>query len=165
MERRHKRRISWRWFFITPNGSFWDPDYVYFNREGFEKNGGHYDNNGEFISGKGWDKENNCYESEKEDYDENEDENENEYNKNFNFGERDIDDLDEDIFDNDNLGKKDLFIKEIIEESKDGIKRNVKKDEKIENLNKEDKKEEEEEEDDKKEEEKSKKKTKFQKKK
>ena len=58
-------------FFITPNGSFWDPDEVYFNREGFDKHGGYYDDNGEYIPGKGWDDENNCYESEKEDeYDE-----------------------------------------------------------------------------------------------
>ena len=26
-------------FFVTPNGSFWDPDGVYFNREGFDKHG------------------------------------------------------------------------------------------------------------------------------
>ena len=53
-------------FFITPNGSFWDPDYVYFNREGFDKHGGRYDEKGEYVPGKGWDDELNCYESEKE---------------------------------------------------------------------------------------------------
>ena len=53
-------------FFITPNGSFWDPDYVYFSREGFDKHGGRYDENGEYIPGKGWDDNLNCYESEKE---------------------------------------------------------------------------------------------------
>ena len=53
-------------FFITPNGSFWDPDYVYFNREGFDKHGGRYDEKGEYVPGKGWDEELNCYESEKE---------------------------------------------------------------------------------------------------
>ena len=55
-------------FFITPNGSFWDQDYVYFNREGFDKHGGRYDENGEYIPGEGWDDNLNCYESEKEDY-------------------------------------------------------------------------------------------------
>lgn len=54
-------------FFITPNGSFWDPDYVYFNREGLDKHGGKYDEKGEYIPGPGWDEELNCYESEKED--------------------------------------------------------------------------------------------------
>ena len=53
-------------FFITPNGSFWDPDYVYFNREGFDKHGGRYDEKGEYIPGEGWDDNLNCYESEKE---------------------------------------------------------------------------------------------------
>ena len=56
-------------FFVTPNGSFWDQDYVYFNREGFDKHGGRYDQNGEYIPGEGWDDELNCYESEKEQYD------------------------------------------------------------------------------------------------
>ena len=55
-------------FFITPNGSFWDQDYVYFNREGFDRHGGRYDENGEYIPGEGWDDNLNCYESEKEDY-------------------------------------------------------------------------------------------------
>lgn len=55
-------------FFITPNGSFWDQDYVYFNRDGFDKHGGRYDENGEYVPGEGWDDNLNCYESEKEDY-------------------------------------------------------------------------------------------------
>ena len=54
-------------FFNTPNGSFWDPDGVYFNREGFDKHGGYYDDNNEYIPGKGWDEENNCYKDELED--------------------------------------------------------------------------------------------------
>ena len=53
-------------FFNTPNGSFWDPDGVYFNREGFDKHGGYYDDNNEYIPGKGWDEENNCYKDEDE---------------------------------------------------------------------------------------------------
>ena len=48
-------------FFTTPNGSFWDPDGVYFNREGYDKHGGYYDDNDEYVPGKGWDEENNCY--------------------------------------------------------------------------------------------------------
>ena len=63
-------------FFITPNGSFWDPDYVYFNRDGVDKHGGHYDEKGEYIPGEGWDDENNCYESENEFLDEYEDDEE-----------------------------------------------------------------------------------------
>ena len=63
-------------FFITPNGSFWDQDYVYFNREGFDKHGGRYDENGEYVPGKGWDDNLNCYESEKDNYDDEKEENE-----------------------------------------------------------------------------------------
>ena len=54
-------------FFNTPNGSFWDPDGVYFNREGFDKHGGYYDENNIYIPGKGWDEENNCYKDELDD--------------------------------------------------------------------------------------------------
>ena len=68
-------------FFNTPNGSFWDPDGVYFNREGFDKHGGYYDDNNIYIPGKGWDEENNCYKDELDDefasdHDPNEDEDE-----------------------------------------------------------------------------------------
>ncbi len=41
--------------------AFWDPDEVYFNREGFDKHGGYYDDNGQYIPGEGWDDYNNCY--------------------------------------------------------------------------------------------------------
>ena len=51
-------------FFNTPNGSFWDPDGVYFNREGYDKHGGYYDDNNEYVPGNGWDEENNCYKDE-----------------------------------------------------------------------------------------------------
>ena len=75
-------------FFNTPNGSFWDPDGVYFNREGFDKHGGYYDDNNIYIPGKGWDEENNCYKDELDDefasdHDPNEDEDE--------FGDIDMD--------------------------------------------------------------------------
>ena len=56
-------------FFITPNGSFWDPDGIYFNNEGYDKHGGFYEN-GIYIPGKGWDEENNCYKDELNDEDE-----------------------------------------------------------------------------------------------
>ena len=48
-------------FFTTPNGSFWDPDYVYFNREGYDKHGGYYDEELNYIPGEGWDEINKCY--------------------------------------------------------------------------------------------------------
>lgn len=53
-------------FYITPNGSFWDPDGVYFNREGLDKHGGYYDDNFEYHPGRGWIPELMCYEDEKE---------------------------------------------------------------------------------------------------
>ena len=58
-------------FFITPNGSFWDPDGVYFNRDGYDKHGGYYDDKTqEYVPGKGWDEINNCYKDEyNDDYD------------------------------------------------------------------------------------------------
>ena len=57
-------------FFNTPNGSFWDPDGVYFNREGVDKHGGYYDDNQEYVPGEGWDEINNCYKDEyNDDYD------------------------------------------------------------------------------------------------
>ena len=72
-------------FFTTPNGSFWDPDYVYFNREGYDKHGGYYDDNNEYIPGENWDEENQCYFD--EDY------------------ENDYDDEDDDYFDGDYGGE------------------------------------------------------------
>ena len=50
-------------FFTTPNGSFWDPDYVYFNREGYDRHGGYY----LYIPGENWDEKNQCYFDEIED--------------------------------------------------------------------------------------------------
>ena len=52
-------------FYISPNGSFWDPDGVYFNKEGFDRHGGFYDANLEYQPGKGWIKELMCYEDER----------------------------------------------------------------------------------------------------
>lgn len=53
-------------FYTTPNGSFWDPDGVYFNREGYDKHGGYYDDNLEYHPGEGWIEELMCYEDEKD---------------------------------------------------------------------------------------------------
>lgn len=75
-------------FFITPNGSkniflmiflgFWDPDGIYFNREGYDRHGGYYDdNNGKYVPGRGWDDMHNCYFDEEyddyEDFDDDDD--------------------------------------------------------------------------------------------
>ena len=79
-------------FFITPNGSFWDPDGVYFNRQGYDKHGGYYDDsNGEYVPGKGWDHVNNCYYDDDDDFYEDEEEEDH-------YGYNDDDDLlDEEI--------------------------------------------------------------------
>ena len=71
-------------FFVTPDGSFWDPDGVYFNNEGYDKYGGYY-KNGEYIPGKGWDEENYCYKDELNDEDEilSDDEQEDDQNDGF----------------------------------------------------------------------------------
>ena len=71
-------------FFVTPDGSFWDPDGVYFNNEGYDKYGGYYEN-GEYITGKGWDEENYCYKDELNDEDEilSDDEQEDDQNDGF----------------------------------------------------------------------------------
>jgi hypothetical protein len=53
-------------FYITPNGSFWDPDGVYFNKEGFDCHKGFYNNDKEYIPGPGWIEDLLCYEDEKD---------------------------------------------------------------------------------------------------
>lgn len=53
-------------FYITANGSFWDPDGVYFNSDGVDKHGGYYDSNLEYHPGKGWIPSLMCYEDERE---------------------------------------------------------------------------------------------------
>ena len=77
-------------FFITPDGSFWDPDGVYFNNEGYDKYGGYYEN-GEYIPGKGWDEENNCYKDELNDEDEILSDDEQEDDQNDGFEQVDVD--------------------------------------------------------------------------
>ena len=83
-------------FFNTPNGSFWDPDGVYFNREGYDKHGGYYDENPqEYIPGKGWDEVNNCYKDEyNDDYDDEYGSDHEDY-ENDGFGDVDLDNIDD----------------------------------------------------------------------
>jgi len=52
----------------TPNGSFWDPDDEYFNRNGFDIHGGYYLHDLEYIPGPNWLSDLGCYEDEKEKY-------------------------------------------------------------------------------------------------
>ena len=54
-------------FFTTPNGSFWDPDYVYFNREGYDKHGGYYDLDNVYYPGENWNDSLQCYNDELDD--------------------------------------------------------------------------------------------------
>ena len=102
-------------FFITPNGSFWDQDYVYFNREGFDRHGGKYDENGEYIPGEGWDDNLNCYESEKE-KDENDEENELDegYTEDAMMKELAQFNDDDDLFEGKDLIKEDPNIEKVI---------------------------------------------------
>lgn len=51
-------------FYHTPNGSFWDCDGVYFNREGVDVHGGTYDDKMEYHPGEGWIDSLMCYEDE-----------------------------------------------------------------------------------------------------
>jgi hypothetical protein len=50
----------------TPEGSFWDPDGVYFNKNGLDRHGGYYDENMEYNPGAGWLPDLMCYMDEKE---------------------------------------------------------------------------------------------------
>lgn len=43
-------------FYYTPENSFWDDEGYYFNREGFDIYGGYYDDNNQYVPGKGWNK-------------------------------------------------------------------------------------------------------------
>jgi hypothetical protein len=52
-------------FYYLPDGSFWDPDGVYFNN-GLDKHGGYYNEHLEYIPGPGWIDDLMCYEDEKE---------------------------------------------------------------------------------------------------
>jgi len=128
-------------FFITPNGSFWDADYVYFNREGFDKHGGRYDSNGEYVPGPGWDDELNCYESEKEKCDDEKEENEFDegYTEEAMMKELAQFDDEDDLFEGKDLIKEDPNIEKVVK-----YENEVEKDEFMDEVNdkKDDKKEE-----------------------
>jgi hypothetical protein len=51
-------------FYCTPEGSFWDENGAYFNREGLDKHGGFYDEYCIYIPGPGWNEEFCCYDDE-----------------------------------------------------------------------------------------------------
>ena len=40
-------------FINMPDGSFFDPDGYYFNKEGFDKHGGHYGDDNKYYPGEG----------------------------------------------------------------------------------------------------------------
>jgi hypothetical protein len=48
---------------LTKKG-FWDADGYYFNRDGYDKHGGYYDDNFNYIGGPGRDEQNECYKDE-----------------------------------------------------------------------------------------------------
>lgn len=52
-------------FYINPDNSFFDPDKIYFNSQGFDKHGGFYDSNLEYQPGPGWIPDLMCYEDER----------------------------------------------------------------------------------------------------
>jgi hypothetical protein len=43
---------------------FWDSDGFYFNRDGYDKHGGYYDDDYNYIHGPNWDEKNQCYKAE-----------------------------------------------------------------------------------------------------
>mmetsp|Transcript_8754 Transcript_8754/g.9111 ORF Transcript_8754/g.9111 Transcript_8754/m.9111 type:complete len:179 (-) Transcript_8754:117-653(-) len=53
-------------FSYTPNGSFYDMDEEYFNKQGFDIHGGWYTKEKEYIYGPDWLSDLGCYEDEKE---------------------------------------------------------------------------------------------------
>jgi hypothetical protein len=49
--------------YMTPNGSFWDENQIYYNRDGFDKFGGIFDEYGTYYPGQDWNDELCCYNS------------------------------------------------------------------------------------------------------
>lgn len=47
--------------YLLPDGSFWDPNGVYFNRDGLDINGGYYDEDFVYHPGQNWNEELQCY--------------------------------------------------------------------------------------------------------
>jgi hypothetical protein len=109
-------------FYYTPNGSFWDEDGYYFNREGFDRHGGYYDDDYNYKPGEGWNKEKQCYDDEGESDMENnfliEDDGDEEGEEDEMIGDVDggyedciEDELDDDYYD----GKGKLHVEEVIQ--------------------------------------------------
>lgn len=63
-----------RGFYTTPDGSFWDSHYNYFNSLGYDIHGGRYDKYGVYIPGNNYDENTGIYEDEKELYNKQEEE-------------------------------------------------------------------------------------------
>lgn len=53
-----------RGFYMLSSGSFWDLDFKYFNHEGYDIHGGHYDEYGEYHPGPGWNDKTEVYDDE-----------------------------------------------------------------------------------------------------
>jgi len=47
--------------YILPDGSFWDPNGVYFNKDGLDSNGGFYDEDFVYHPGTNWNEDLQCY--------------------------------------------------------------------------------------------------------
>lgn len=60
-----KLELDDRGFCVSPNGSFWDEERNYFNRDGFDIHGGSYDKYGDYHPGPGWNKETGTYDDNK----------------------------------------------------------------------------------------------------
>ena len=58
--------IDDRGFYTSPNGSFWDDDHTYFNRLGFDRHGGSYDQYGIYQPGPGYDEKTGLYKDQQE---------------------------------------------------------------------------------------------------
>lgn len=93
-------------FYCTPDGSFWDENYVYFNREGRDRHGGFYDEYCIYIPGPGWVEELGCYNDEISPEFEDEEVKENIYKnlleglvEEFNCNERYFKNMDKEVFD------------------------------------------------------------------
>jgi hypothetical protein len=54
--------------YITNDGDYWDRDKNYYNKEGFDKHFGFYDEYGVYVHGPNWNEEMYCYEDEMEFY-------------------------------------------------------------------------------------------------
>jgi hypothetical protein len=76
---------------------FWDADGVYFNKDGYDKHGGYYDDDYVYCPGKGWNYKLNCYESELGDDDPYRDEGD----LDDGFDDIKLDDLEDDGYDDD----------------------------------------------------------------